>query len=83
MTQRDATAAEPAPAPKVKLPRQITVRDLGQALDVSGIDVIKELMKRGVMAAINQTVNYEMAASVAEALGFEACLLYTSPSPRD
>jgi translation initiation factor IF-2 len=72
MTQRDATAAEPAPAPKVKLPRQITVRDLGQALDVSGIDVIKELMKRGVMAAINQTVNYEMAASVAEALGFEA-----------
>jgi translation initiation factor IF-2 len=72
MTQRDATAAEPAPARKVKLPRQITVRDLGQALDVSGIDVIKELMKRGVMAAINQTVNYEMAASVAEALGFEA-----------
>jgi translation initiation factor IF-2 len=70
MTQRDATAAEPAPARKVKLPRQITVRDLGQALDVSGIDVIKELMKRGVMAAINQTVNYEMAASVAEALGF-------------
>jgi translation initiation factor IF-2 len=72
MTQRDATAAEPAPARTVKLPRQITVRDLGQALDVSGIDVIKELMKRGVMAAINQTVNYEMAASVAEALGFEA-----------
>jgi translation initiation factor IF-2 len=74
MTQRDATTAEPAPAPapKVKLPRNITVRDLGEALHVSGIDVIKELMKRGVMAAINQTVNYEMAASVAEALGFEA-----------
>ncbi|HEV8573299.1 MAG TPA: translation initiation factor IF-2, partial [Dehalococcoidia bacterium] len=37
----------------------------------TSVDVIKQLMKRGVMAAINQSVEYEMAASVAQELGFE------------
>jgi translation initiation factor IF-2 len=70
MTQRDAPTQAPE-ARKVRLPRHITVRDLGETLHVSGVDIIKELMKRGVMAAINQTVDHEMATSVAEALGFE------------
>jgi translation initiation factor IF-2 len=55
----------------VTLPRALTVRELAEALHVSNVDIIKELMKRGVMAAINQSVEYEMAASVAQALGFE------------
>jgi len=55
----------------VTLPRTITVRDLGEALKATSIDVIKQLMKRGVMAAINQSVEYEMAASVAQELGFD------------
>ncbi len=68
-----ATPAAPAPPPAkpVTLPRNITVRDLGEALHVGGVDVIKELMKRGVMAAINQSVEYDVAASVAQALGWE------------
>jgi len=55
----------------VKLPRTITVRELGELLRSTPVDVIKELMKRGVMAAINQSVEYDMAASVAQELGFE------------
>jgi translation initiation factor IF-2 len=55
----------------VKLPRTITVRELGELLQSTPVDVIKELMKRGVMAAINQSVEYDMAASVAQELGFE------------
>src|SRR3989441_12675184 len=55
----------------VRLPRTITVRELGELLRSTPVDVIKELMKRGVMAAINQSVAYEMAASVAASLGFE------------
>jgi translation initiation factor IF-2 len=55
----------------VKLPRTITVRELGELLNSTPVDVIKELMKRGVMAAINQSVEYEMAASVAQELGFQ------------
>src|SRR5690349_14436489 len=67
MTQRDAA---PAPARVIKIARNITVRDLAEDLHVSGVDIIKELMKRGVMAAINQTVDYDTAAAVAEALGY-------------
>jgi len=55
----------------VALPRTLTVRDLGEALNVSSVDIIKELMKRGVMAAINQSIDHDMAASVAQALGFD------------
>jgi translation initiation factor IF-2 len=60
----------------VKLPPTITVRELGELLHSTSIDVIKELMKRGVMAAINQSVEYDMAASVAQELGFQ-------PQPAD
>ena len=45
------------PAERVaRLPRgSMTVRDLGEALKVPPVEIIKELMKRGVMAAINQS----------------------------
>ena len=56
----------------VTLPRTITVRELGEVLKSTPVDVIKELMKRGVMAAINQSVEYNIAASVAQEMGFEA-----------
>src|SRR2546427_1115389 len=55
----------------VRLPRTITVRELGELLRSTPGEGIKELMKRGVMAAINQSVDYDMAASVAQELGFE------------
>jgi len=62
---------QPAATRTVTLPDQITVRELSEVLGATPVDVIKELMKRGVMAAINQSVAYEMAASVAASLGFE------------
>jgi translation initiation factor IF-2 len=60
-----------APGKVVRLPRAITVRDLGTLMKVPPVEIIKELMKRDVMAAINQSLDYDMAVSVAEALGFE------------
>ena len=56
---------------KVEIPATVVVRDLAEILDTSSIEVIKELMKIGVMAAINQSVDYESAAAVAQSLGFE------------
>jgi translation initiation factor IF-2 len=56
------------------------VRDLGEALHVNSVDIIKELMKRGVMAAINQTVDYDVAAEVAQALGFEVAPAEAGPA---
>ncbi|MEJ5203516.1 MAG: translation initiation factor IF-2, partial [Anaerolineales bacterium] len=57
---------------KIELPAVITVRDLAQRLESSPIQVIRILMSNGVMASINQQVDFETAAVVASELGFEA-----------
>lgn len=59
---------------KIELPDNITVRDLAQRMESSPIQVIKILMSNGVMANINQLVDYDTAAVVASELGFEATL---------
>ena len=56
----------------VTLPDFLTVRELASVLGVSAIDVIKELMNNGIMANINQQLDYDTAAIVAEEMGFEA-----------
>ena len=58
----------------ITLPPGITVRDLSERLDASPIDVIKTLMSNGVMANINQQIDFDTAAIVAAELGFEASL---------
>jgi translation initiation factor IF-2 len=65
-------AATPPPMPRViELPDTMTVRDLARALRVNPIDVIKELMANGIVASINQTIDYETAEIVAGELGFD------------
>ncbi len=59
---------------KIALPATITVRDLAQMIKASPIQVIKILMSNGVMANINQQVDFETAAVVATELGFETTL---------
>lgn len=49
----------------------ITVRELAEILKVSPIVVIKALLSDGIMANINQTIDYETAAIVATELGYE------------
>jgi translation initiation factor IF-2 len=56
------------------LPPGITVRDLSERLNASPIDVIKTLMANGVMANINQQIDFDTAAIVAAELGFDASL---------
>jgi translation initiation factor IF-2 len=56
----------------IELPVSISVRDLAQRLEASPIQVIKILMSNGVIANINQLVDYDTAAVVASELGFEA-----------
>jgi len=57
---------------QIEFPVQITVRDLAQRMEASPIQVIKVLMSNGVMANINQQIDYDTAAIVASELGFEA-----------
>jgi len=63
----------------VEIPEFITVRELADVLGASPIDVIKELMNNGVMATINQQLDFDTAAIVAEDMGYVARL----PVPKE
>ncbi len=56
----------------IELPMSISVRDMAQRIGASPIQVIKILMSNGVIANINQVIDYDTAAVVASELGFEA-----------
>jgi translation initiation factor IF-2 len=58
----------------IELPNSITVRELAQRIEASPIQVIKILMSNGVMANINQQVDFDTAAIVASELGYETNL---------
>jgi len=57
---------------QIELPAVIIVRDLAAKLETSPIKVMKILMDVGVMANINQQVDFDTAAVVASEMGFEA-----------
>ncbi|MFQ5942144.1 MAG: translation initiation factor IF-2 [Anaerolineales bacterium] len=56
----------------IEIPDTLTVRDLAERIDASPIDVIKHLMANGVMANINQQIDFDTAAIVIAEFGFEA-----------
>jgi translation initiation factor IF-2 len=64
-------AAERAKKPQLqlKLPEEITVGELASMLKMTAAEVIKKLFSLGQMATINDTLDYDTAAIVAEELG--------------
>lgn len=58
----------------IELPATITVRELAQSINASPIEIIKILMSNGVMANINQQIDYDTAAVVASEMGYEVTL---------
>mgnify|MGYP000385738280 FL=1 len=54
---------------KVMIPDEIVVSELASRLKVTATEVIKKLMGLGVMASINEVVDFDTAALVAEELG--------------
>jgi translation initiation factor IF-2 len=56
----------------ISLPAAISVKQLADLLQVSAIEVIKQLMRNGVMANINQAIDFDTAALVAAYFGYEA-----------
>lgn len=57
---------------KIELPASVVIRDLAQMIEQSPIDIIKKLMSNGVMATINQSVDFDTAAIVVAEYGFDA-----------
>ena len=56
----------------IELPAAVTVRQLADLVKASPIDIIKGLMSNGVMATINQQIDYDAAAIVISEMGYEA-----------
>ena len=54
---------------KVLIPDTITVGELATRLKAAATEVIKQLMKLGVMASINQEIDFDTASLVAEEMG--------------
>jgi translation initiation factor IF-2 len=65
---------------QIELPPSLTVQQLADLLGIGGVEVIKQLMQNGVMANLNQVIDYETAAIVASDLGYEA-LEKAAPEP--
>ena len=56
----------------IELPAAVTVRQLADLVKASPIDIIKGLMSNGVMATINQQIDYDAAAIVISEMGYDA-----------
>jgi translation initiation factor IF-2 len=60
---------------EVAIPETITVADLAQKMSVKAAEVIKTMMKMGVMATINQVIDQDTAIIIVEELGHKAKVL--------
>ena len=56
----------------IQIPEVITVRELAELLDVSPNEIIAQLMKRGILATINHTIDPQIAVEIAENFGYLA-----------
>ena len=60
---------------EVEIPESITVSELAQRMSVKSTEVIKAMMNLGSMVTINQMIDQETAAIVAEEMGHKAKML--------
>ena len=67
------SAKEPAQdkTPVLDIPRSISVHQLANILNIDSISVIKQLMRNGIMANINQIIDYDTAAPIVSSLGYK------------
>ena len=63
--------ADPKERGAVELPATITVKELAELLGVNPADVIRELIKSGIFATINQLIDRDTASLVSSELGYE------------
>ncbi|MDD5647371.1 MAG: translation initiation factor IF-2 [Dehalococcoidia bacterium] len=70
--QEQAPGENTANTSQIGLPPVITVKQLADQMGVSGIEIIKQLMRNGIMANINQSLDYEVASKLVADFGFTA-----------
>jgi translation initiation factor IF-2 len=68
----EAQAAAARPTGPVELPDPVVVKDLAETLKVSHAEIINVLIRNGIFATVNQSIDFDTASLVASELGFEA-----------
>jgi translation initiation factor IF-2 len=56
---------------QISLPPTLTVKQLAEILGVNAVDIIKQLMRNGIMANINQTIDFNVATIIADNFGYK------------
>ncbi|HEU5325424.1 MAG TPA: translation initiation factor IF-2 [Candidatus Limnocylindria bacterium] len=64
-------AAPQRPSGPVELPNPVVVKDLSEALGVSNAEIINVLIRNGIFATVNQSIDFDTASLVAGELGME------------
>jgi len=72
-------AEETTQSKALEIPEVITVGDFATRLELPATKVIGELMRNGVMASINEQIDYDTAAIIAADLGFENVVAEAKP----
>ena len=72
---RRAATAKRAQTRALVLPEAMTVQYLAEVLDQNPIDVIKLLMRNGIMASMNQVIDYQVSTLVTTALGIRTSMV--------
>ena len=63
---------------EVTIPEAISVAELAHKMSIKATELIKNMMKLGAMATINQVIDQDIAALVAEELGYTVKILKES-----
>ncbi len=69
--QSQVQTIDPRERGAIELPGTITVKELADLLGVNVADIIRELIKSGIFATINQLIDRDTASLVASELGYE------------
>ncbi len=67
---RDSRRREAKKQETIRLPSIVSVRTFAEKLELPAGEVIKQLLKNGVVATLNEDVDYETAAIIASDLGY-------------
>ncbi len=68
------------PKKTIKIPTQITVKELAEKMEIPVTDLLKKMMENGIITNMNEVVDYETAYLISEELGFEVMLDETTAS---
>ena len=68
------------PAGPVELPNPVVVKDFAEILGVSIAEIINVLIRNGIFATVNQSIDFDTASLVAGELGFETIRAAELPS---